>query len=436
MPLMSAPDALHGRSAATPVTRPGRRLPHLDRNGWLLVAGKGLRSFAFGLNAVTLGLYLAASGLPTERIGWVLSSALLGTMALTLMVTFWGDRFGRRRSLIAGSLLMSLAALIPLVAADPLLLAVLGLSGMVAVTSHEATGLQSLDQAALPQTVPPEQRTHAFALYNLVAVAASAGGSLAAGLLPHLAGGAGMQGPSAYVPAFLLYALTGIAAAAVALRLDAGIDLDAPLARGLAIHRSRGTVARLSVLFGLDALAGSFVVQSFLAYWFSARFGADPVLLGATFLAAGILAAVSFPVAAWLASRIGLIQTMVFTHIPANLFLVATALSPALPLAIVFFLARAALSSMDVPARQSYTMAVVDADERTAAAGVTSLARSVAQVPGPALAGLLLVPLGIGSPLIAAGALKIAYDLALFASFRTRLSPEEAARRLSRAGRP
>ncbi len=406
-------------------------MPDLDRNGRLLLLGKGLRSFAFGLNAVTLGLYLASLGLPTERIGWVLSSALLGTLALTLMVTFWGDRLGRRRFLIAGALLMGLSALIPVVGADPALLAILGLSGMVAVTSNEATGLQSLDQAVLPQTVPPEQRTRAFALYNVGAVSASAGGSLAAGLLPQFASSAGFGGPSSYVPAFLLYAITGLAAAAVALPLDRRIEVGAPVMRGLAIHRSRGMVARLSVLFGLDALAGSFVVQSFLAYWFTERFGADPALLGATFLAAGLLAAASFPVASWISERIGLIQTMVLTHIPANLFLIATALAPVLPLALFFFLARAALSSMDVPARQSYTMAVVDPEERTASAGVTSLARSVAQVPGPALAGLLLVPLGIGVPLIAAGVLKIIYDLALFASFRGRPAPEEIARRLT-----
>ena len=409
-------------------------MPGFDRNGRLLLAGKALRSFAFGLNAVTLGLYLASLGLSPEGIGWVLSGALLGTMALTLAVTFWGDRLGRRRSLISGSLLMGLAALIPSLGGDPLLLAIIGLSGMVAITSQESTGLQSLDQAALPQTVPPEQRTRAFAAYNVVAVAASAAGSLAAGLLPQAASMAGLDGPSSYIPAFLLYSLTGLLAALVAVPLDRGIEVDFPVTRGLAIHRSRGTAGRLSMLFGLDALAGSFVVQSFLVYWFTERFGADPVLLGVTFLLAGVLAAVSFPVAAWLSGRVGLVQTMVFTHIPANLFLIAAAMSPALPVALGFFLARAALSSMDVPARQSYTMAVVDADERTAVAGVTSLARSLAQVPGPALAGLLLVPLGIGVPLIAAGALKIVYDLALFASFRARPAPEEITRRRTARG--
>ena len=410
------------------------RLPDLDQNGVLLLAGKALRSFGFGLNAVALGLYLASLGLEPERIGWVLSGALLGTMVLTLIVTFAGDRVGRRRFLILGALLMALAALIPLVGGDPLVLAILGLSGMVAVASNEATGLQSLDQAALPQTVPPQQRTRAFALYNVVAVAASAAGSLAAGLIPGVAAAAGLRGPSQYVPAFLVYAVVGLVAAAVAVPLDRRIEVNAPVGRRLAIHRSRGMVARLSLLFGLDALAGSLVVQSYLAYWFTERFAVDPALLGSLFLAAGVLAAVSFPVAAWLSERIGLIATMVFTHIPANLFLIATALSPTLPLAITFFLARAALSSMDVPARQSYTMAVVDPDERTATAGVTSLARSVAQVPGPGLAGILLVPLGIGVPILAAGVLKIAYDLSLFALFRMHPAPEELERRVARRG--
>jgi MFS family permease len=183
------------------------------------------------------------------------------------------------------------------------------------------------------------------------------------------------------------------------------------------------------LLFSIDALGGSLVVNAFLAYWLSERFAADPALIGGLFLVAGVLAAASFPVAAWLAERIGLIATMVFSHIPANLFLIAMALSPSLPVAIVFFLARAALSSMDIPARQSYTMAVVDPDERTAAAGITALARSAAQVPGPGIGSLLLVPFGLGAPIIASGLLKIVYDVALFAMFRLHPAPEEEARR-------
>jgi MFS family permease len=184
----------------------------------------------------------------------------------------------------------------------------------------------------------------------------------------------------------------------------------------------------LSGLFSLDALAGGFVVQSYLAFWFAARFAADPAMVGTLFAASNVLAALSFPAAAWLASRIGLIRTMVFSHVPSNLFLIGAALAPSIQLAIVLMLARAALSSMDIPARQSYTMAVVEPQERTATAGVTSLARSVGQVLGPALAGALLVPLGIGVPLIAGGVLKTTYDLSLYAFFRSRPTPEEQLR--------
>jgi MFS family permease len=225
------------------------------------------------------------------------------------------------------------------------------------------------------------------------------------------------------------YALAGLLSTLLTLALDRRVEVGQRLERGFAIRRSRRTVAMLSALFSLDALAGGFVVQSYLAFWFAERWAADPGAVGLLFAASNVLAALSFPVAAWLAARIGLIRTMVFSHIPANLFLIGAALAPSLPAAVVLMLARAALSSMDVPARQSYTMAVVDPDERTATAGVTSLARSVGQVLGPALAGALLVPLGIGAPLVAGGVLKTTYDLSLYAFFRSRPTPEEATAR-------
>lgn len=189
---------------------------------------------------------------------------------------------------------------------------------------------------------------------------------------------------------------------------------------------SRPAVARLTALFSLDSLASGFVVQSFLAIWFATRFGFDPATLGALFGAANVLSAASFPAAAWLAARIGLIRTMVFSHIPANLLLIAMAFSPVGWLAAFLFLGRAALASMDVPARQSYLMAIVAPEERTAAAGVTNLAKSVATSIGPAIAGAFLVPLGLGVPLVACGLLKTTYDLTLFALFRSRPAPEEA----------
>lgn len=403
-----------------------RLLPGLDANGWRLVAAKIFRGYAFGLNAVVLGLYLADLQLAPEVIGLVLSAALLGTLGLTLVIAVFGDRIGRRRLLVIGSALMLLAALIPLVGANPVVLALIGLSGMVAVTSSESTGLQSVDQAALPQTVTASQRTAAFALYNLAAAAASALGALSVGPFVALGQGLGLQGAAVHAPAFVAYAVAGGISTLLTLALDRRVEVGQRLERGFAIRRSRRTVAMLSGLFSLDALAGGFVVQSYLAFWFAERWSADPGAVGLLFAASNVLAALSFPVAAWLAGRIGLIRTMVFSHIPANLFLIGAALAPSLPAAVLLMLARAGLSSMDVPARQSYTMAVVDPDERTATAGVTSLARSVGQVLGPALAGALLVPLGIGAPLVAGGVLKTTYDLSLFAFFRSRPTPEEA----------
>ena len=392
------------------------------------MGAKLFRGYAFGLNAVVLGLYLAALHLDSAVIGLVLSAALAGTLALTLVIAAWGDHIGRRRLLVIGSGLMLLSAVIPLIGANPVLLVLIGLSGMVAVTSSESTGLQSVDQAVLPQTVPDRQRTAAFALYNVMAAATSAIGALSVGPMVALGRSLGLSGAGVYAAAFVIYAASGLASTLLSATLDRRVEVGARLERGFAIRRSRRTVAMLSGLFAVDAFAGGFVVQSYLAYWFAARFGADPATVGTLFAASNVLAALSFPVAAWLASRIGLIRTMVFSHIPSNLFLVGAALAPSLELAVVLVLGRAALSSMDIPARQSYTMSVVDPDERTAAAGVTSVARSIGQVIGPAVAGAFLVPIGVGLPLIAGGLVKTAYDLSLYAVFRSRPTPEELPR--------
>ncbi len=404
---------------------PRSRLPALDRNGRIVITARALRSFGFGLNSVALGLYLAGIGLPGGEIGLVFSAAFVGSLALTVIIAGWGDRIGRRKLLMAGSALMVLAAFIPFVSRDPLLLALIALSGMVAVNANESTGLQTVDQALLPQSVPDSQRTAAFALYNVLAAAGAALGALSVGLLPIIGGWLGLSGPDIYAPAFLTYAVIGVITLLMNSRLDQRAETGERVERRLAIDRSRPIVARLSLLFGLDSFASSLSVQSYIAYFMATKFGIDPAQAGVLFFVAGILTTVSFPIAAWLSARIGLIQTMVFTHIPSSIFLIGLAIAPTLPLATVFLLARAALASMDVPARQSYTMAVVDPPERTATAGVTSLARGIAQVPGPAIAGALLVPIGIGVPLVATGVLKIVYDLLLFAMFKSRPAPEE-----------
>jgi MFS family permease len=401
-------------------------IPSFDRNGRIVVAARALRSFAFGLNAVALGLYLSELGLSGSEIGLVLSAALAGTMGLTLVIALYGDRLGRRRLLMAGSALMASAALIPFVAGQPLLLAAIALSGMVAVTSNESTGLQTVDQALLPGSVAAADRTAAFAFYNVVAAAGGALGALAVGLLPMLAEPLQLRGAEVYSPAFLLYAAVGVLTLLLHARLDRGAESGRRLGGRLAIDHSRATVARLSLLFSLDSLAGSFVVQSFLAYFFATRFAAEPAQIGTLFFVSGVLTTASFPFAAWLAARIGLIRTMVITHIPSSVFLIGMAVVPSFEICALLQLLRSALSSMDVPARQSYTMAVVDDSERTATAGVTSLARGLAQVPGPAIAGALLLPLGIGVPLIATGLLKITYDLLLYGLFKARPAPGES----------
>jgi MFS family permease len=411
-------------------------IPRLDRNGRIVVAARTLRSFAYGLNSVALGLYLAALGLPPEQIGLVFSAAFAGALGLTIVIAGWGDRIGRRRLLMAGSALMITAALVPAVSREPVLLAIIALSGMVAVNANESTGLQTVDQALLPQSVPDSQRTAAFALYNLLASAAAAIGALSVALLPLLGGALNLGGVDIYAPAFLIYAVIGVLTLILHSRLDAQAEAGERLERRLAIDKSRPIVARLSALFGLDSFASSLAVQSFLAYFLAARFAMEPPTVGALFFVAGILTTISFPIAAWLAARIGLIATMVFTHIPSSLFLIGLAIAPNPVVAAACLLGRAALASMDVPARQSYTMAVVEPRERTATAGVTSLARAVSQVPGPAIAGSLLVPLGLGVPLIVTGALKITYDLLLYAMFRRTPAPEEEARRRWRPGAP
>lgn len=404
------------------------RIPAMDRNGRLILGAKAARAFGFGLNSVALGLYLAELGLGGPEVGTILGGALVGTVLLTLVIALRGDRVGRRRILVVGSALMLLAWLIPLVGEEAPVLALLGLSGMVAVTSNESTGLHSVDQAVLPQTVADRDRTSAFAVYSVVAFSAAAVGSAVLGPLVGLGEALGLDGANRYVPAFGLYGLVGLAAAVLAGRMDERAELGTPVESGFAIRRSRGVVARLSALFSIDSFAGGLVVQSFLALWFATRFGLGPGTIGALFFAGSLLAAASFPIAARLAGRIGLIRTMVFTHIPASVLLVAMALLPAsaVGLAAVLYLARSLLSSMDVPTRQSYVMSVVEPAERTATAGVTSLARSAAQAAGPFVAGAVLVPVAIGAPLIACGVLKITYDLLLFAAFRARPAPEEA----------
>ena len=415
------------------VERSGRLLA-LSADGWLLFAACGARSFAYGFLAVVLALYLAELGLDAAAIGGIFGIALAGGALMTVLLTQVADRLGRRRVLMVGGALMALAGAAFALAESPALLAAAAVLGAISPSGKEVGPFLSIEQAILPQTTSDERRTGVFAAYNLVGSLAGAFGALAAGL-PELLGLAPLPG---YRVLIWAYALTGLLLLALATRLSplaeagpaqaAAADPKSP-GRRFGVHRSRPIVARLAALFALDAFAGGFVVQGLVAYWFSLRYGVDAPALGAIFFGANLLSAISFLAAAPIARRIGLLNTMVFTHLPSNILLILVPLMPTLELAVALLLARHLLSQLDVPTRQSYTMAVVDPDERAAAAGLTSVARNGAAAVAPIFAGMTLTAPALGLPFLVAGGLKIVYDLAILVVFRGVRPPEEMAKR-------
>ena len=410
--------------------RPGRSpRDRLSPDGRLLFVTCGVRSFAYGFLSVVLGLYLAELGLEAGAIGGIFGAALAGGALMTVALTGVADRLGRRRVLIVGAALMALAGTVFALADSPLLLALAAIVGAISPSGKEVGPFLSIEQAALPRTAPDERRTSVFAAYNLVGSLAGALGALAAGV-PDLLGLAPLTGYRLLVGA---YAATGLLLAALFARLSPDVeaaprsaptaDVPAPRLR-FGVHRSRGVVARLAALFALDAFAGGFVVQGLVAYWFNVRYGADAATLGAIFFGTNLLSALSFLAAPPVARRIGLLNTMVFTHLPSNVLLLVP-LMPSLPLAVAMLLARQLLSQLDVPTRQSFTMAVVTPDERAAAAGLTSVARNGAAAVAPVFAGATLAIPALGLPFLIAGGLKIVYDLAILAAFRGVQLPEE-----------
>jgi MFS family permease len=399
-------------------------LASLSADGWLLVVARGVRTFAYGFLSVVLGLYLAALGHGEAEIGVVFAAAMAGGAATTLLVTAVADRLGRRRMLRLGALLMALAGSVFALTDNLALLVLAALVGAVSPSGGETGPFLAVEQAALPQTTRDEHRTTLFAWYNLVGSLATAVGALVAAL-PAVVGLDGLDG---YRLLVWCYVLAGLALFLVFARLSPAVEVEPIVGPGrrprVGLHRSRRIVAGLAALYAVDAFAGGFIVQGLLAYWFHWRFGVDETRLGALFFGTNLLSALSYLVAARVARRFGLLKTMVFTHLPSNLILLLVPLMPTFPLAALLLLARHALSQMDVPTRQSYTVAVVDPDERSAAAGITTVARNVASAIAPAFAGATLTS-PIGLPFLIAGSLKAAYDLTLYAAFRHVKPPEE-----------
>jgi MFS family permease len=405
--------------------------PHLSRDVRILFATRGLRLFAYGAVSVLLAVHLAALGFGAARIGLLLTLALAGDTAVSLLLTTRADRIGRRRTLAIGALLMLFAGVAFAAGGGFPWLAAAATLGVLSPTGGEVGPFLAVEQAALAETTSDASRTRVFAWYHLTGSFATALGSLAAGAGSGALEALGLSREASHRPVFLLYAAIAVALVALFGRLGAGVEPRAPEAAAelrLGIGPSRKVVTRLASLFALDSFGGGLALQSFLAWWLADRFAASPTAIGTVFFATSVLAGLSAPAAAALARRFGLVNTMVWTHVPANLLLVAFPFAPTLSAAIAILAVRGAISQMDVPTRQSYVMAVVRPEERAAAAGVTGIARTLGGSASPVLAGLLLQLSLPAAPFVAAGGLKLLYDFLLLAVFRRVRPPEEADR--------
>ena len=392
----------------------------LGRDGRLLFATRAVRMFAYGFLSVVLVLYLAGLGFSEGRIGLLLTLTLVGDTVISLGITLHADRIGRKRMLLLGAALMVAAGVPFALSGDFLVLLLAATIGVISPSGHEVGPFLALEQAALSQVLPEGRRTEVFAWYNLSGSFATALGALAGGWTAQALQASGLASVASYRVLVVAYAAAGLVLLALFSRTTGAIEAaKSATPSRFGLHKSTGVVLRLSGLFALDAFAGGFVIQSLVAYWFHLKFGVAPGLLGSIFFVANLLAGLSALYAVRLAGRIGLIRTMVVTHIPSNVLLILVPLMPTLPLAVAVLLLRFSISQMDVPTRQAYTMAVVDPDERSAATGVTGIARTTGASLSPVLSGqLLALPVLGGVPFFLAGGLKIVYDLLLWRSFK------------------
>ncbi|MBI4235826.1 MAG: MFS transporter [Chloroflexi bacterium] len=403
----------------------------VSRDGWLIILARGLRAFAVGAASVILALYLDRLGLSLSQIGFFLSLGIAGSAAFAFIVALFGDGLGRRRLLVGLSVLMAVAgAGLALTDSLPVLLAIAFFGGVNLGGGGASGPLEPLEQAGLADAVEARRRTALYSLYGFVAFGATAFGGLAGGLPAVYQAVFGLDGLAAFRVVILTVSVFAAAGAALYAFLSSRVEATA--ARSVWSNpfqlRSRRIIFTLSGLFAVDHFAGTLVVQSLVSYWFFTRFGMSLQAIGLIFFGSNLLAAVSLWVAARLANRIGLINTMVFTHIPSSLLLIMVPFLPSGWLAGVAWVIRGFLGTMDVPTRQSYTMAVVRPDERSAMAGFTTVTRSATGTVGPSVSGVL-GSLGLGAlPFVACGVLKIGYDLALYGLFRNVRPPEEVQR--------
>jgi MFS family permease len=407
----------------------------LTPDGWLLFLTRFVRLFAYGSISVILVFYLIGIGLNESQTGLLLTLTLFGDTAVSLYLTTRADRLGRRRMLIVGAFLMVAAGVAFASTHNFFFLLVAGIIGVISPSGNEVGPFLSIEQAALSHVVTDKTRTEVFAWYTLAGSVATAIGALCGGTLTQLLQKNAVTPVNSYRSVIIVYAVLGALLAVLFSSISPAAEVHSPseksalpsnLHRFFGIGQSRQVVAKLSALFAIDSFAGGFVVQSFAAYWFYLRFGVNPATLGIIFFWANIFAGISALLASRLAKRFGLIKTMVATHLPSNILLILVPLMPNLALAVFVLLVRFSISQMDVPTRQSYLMAVVSPEERSAAAGITGVARTTGAAISPLFVGFLFASHSlINLPFFIAGTLKILYDLLLYREFVAVQPPEE-----------
>jgi len=405
-------------------------LDWISRDGKLLLCARIVRTFSYGFLSIILAIYLKLIGFNEVLIGVVLTATLVNSVIFNLISSAYADKIGRKKILTIYAILMVLSAVIFFLTNNYVALIIAALIGTINVTGSEVGAFLSLEQAILPQTVKDiKKRNSIFAIYNMVGTFAMAGGVLVSGLPNFLVQHYGLAQINAIRTLFIFYAVLALVVTGIYLALSKKIEIQVQdgqrVPQKSISPKTRGIITKMSSLFAVDSFAGGFVIQSIVAFWFYSKFGADLSVLSYIFSVAGVLTALSFLVATKIASKIGLINTMVFTHIPSNILLILLAFAPNFSVAILLYLARMGLSQMDVPTRQSYIVSIVNENERVAAASITNTSRNVAQAVSPSLAGAVIQVLSLSTPFIIGGILKIAYDIGMFANFRKIKPPEE-----------
>lgn len=396
-----------------------------------LFATRAVRTFAYGLLAVILALFLAARGFSNAEIGLIFTLTLVGDAVLSLVVGAVADRIGRRRILVVSCALVVLAGVVFALTKNPIVLTLAAIVGTISPSGAEVGPFLSIEQAAISQEVAAGDRTHVFGVYQLTGSLSNALGALTGGWLARFITAHGHSELDAFRVVLLVYAALGIVMATLFLRLSRNVEPTEHARTRVGLHRSRPAVMRLAALFTVDSFGSGLAVQTLLAYWLHRRFGADIGQLGSIFFATNMVAGFSVLLSASIAKRFGLINTMVWTHLPGNMLLIAFPFMPTLEWSVAALLGRFLVAQMDVPARTSYMMAIVDDDERTAASAITNQAKLLGTSLGPLAAGLMGMT---AAPFVVAGALKIAYDLSLYRLFRRVKPPEELVKAERRAG--